>query len=84
MPQLPATHVAVPCDGIWQGVHEEPQVVGEMLETHSPEQLWNPELQEIPQVPEVQVAAPFVGTGHGEQDIPQERTSVSRAQISEH
>jgi hypothetical protein len=55
------SHVAVPFVGTAQAVHELPQVATLLLDTHSPPQLWKPELHWNPHCRPSQIAPPFAG-----------------------
>jgi hypothetical protein len=82
MPQTPAEHVAVPLVEL-QIVVQRLQCVGSVLRLIShpfdtrPSQLPYPALQVIPQVPVVQLGAPFAAL-HAVEQLPQCVTSVFR------
>jgi hypothetical protein len=83
----PLVQVAVPPEGVAQGVQLAPQEAGEVSLLHDAcwpcPQLWNPGAQTKRQLPLWQVAVALAGgAGHGVQELPHDSTLLLLLQVS--
>jgi hypothetical protein len=67
--QVVPLHVATPLGSPGHGVHEAPQVAGELLSSQAPAQSWKPALQVKLQLVPLQVAVALAGALHGVHEV---------------